>query len=125
MRWFPALAIAVTLLGCGKAKPGDTCDNPECADSKTGYSCENGVYREIPCRGPQGCTTTSTTEVLIVCDESLDVAGDGCAAQEIGAVMCENEPNALVCSGSPAVWTNTPCAGGCTSGPPSVGVCTP
>ena len=125
MKLLAMLAAAIALAGCGKAKPGDSCNNPQCEDSKTAFFCENGIYRSIPCRGTQGCSTSSPGDTVeVICDETFDQAGDNCSADQVSGVICgETPPNALQCTGG-EVWTAVTCPmGKCASGPPGVGFC--
>jgi hypothetical protein len=117
------MVVLVVGAGCGKAKAGDSCSEPQCEDSKTAFFCENGIFRSIPCRGPQGCNVTSPGDTTFVeCDESLAQPGDNCSADFVGAVECLNQPNALQCGGG-EVWTAVQCPTMCVGGPPSVASC--
>ncbi len=123
MKRLLTVVLMLAAAGCGKAKPGDACNDPQCEDSKTAFFCENGFYRSIPCRGPQGCNVTSPGNTTFVeCDESLAQPGDNCSADFVGAIQCLNQPNALQCSGG-EVWTAVQCPTLCTPGGPPTGAC--
>jgi hypothetical protein len=118
-----AVAAMASGVGCGSAKAGDACEDPECENSSTAFVCENGIYRSVPCRGPQGCSTSSPGDVVeIICDETGDVAGDNCDATSVGFVVCGNAPNALECTGGEQ-WTAETCPTMCTPGPSGTGAC--
>ena len=117
------MVVLVVAAGCGKAKAGDSCSEPQCEDSTTAFFCENSIYRSIPCRGPQGCSVSSPGNVTeVICDESLAQPGDNCSADFVGAVECRNEPNAIQCGGG-EVWTAVQCPTTCVEGGPGIGTC--
>jgi hypothetical protein len=125
MSWVVGAAIfAVMAVGCGKAKEGDSCNNPQCEDTHTAFFCEDGVYRSIPCPGSNGCKANSSdSEVLIECDVSTVTAGMQCPADYKGFVLCKSGNSALVCGG--IVWDAQTCTSPCANSDPNNqgGVC--
>src|ERR1035437_53415 len=99
MRRLGWLLVVAMVGGCGKAKEGDACNNPQCEDTKTAFYCENGSFRSIPCRGPQGCKASSDTQVWIVCDITNAQVGDNCPDIERASVICQTPSSALYCTG--------------------------
>jgi hypothetical protein len=86
-RGLVGLGLVWMTLACGP-KAGGSCsqeDAATCADKDTMYACEDGKYREIPCRGPTGCASNGST---VVCDYSAAQAGDACPHSSEGTGTC-------------------------------------
>jgi hypothetical protein len=112
------LALVATLgPGCGKAKVGDSCTQPQCNDDHTAFFCDTGVYTQVLCPGPAGCDlTTDGDQALILCDLTGTVPGDPCTISLTGMTLCEDRPNALVCDGT--TFNATTCPTNCVTSLP-------
>jgi hypothetical protein len=100
-RFVPVAVVIAGLLGslgCKPAKAGDKCVAGQmvCADGASALTCGNdGKFRAMTCRGPQGCKTTGGT---IACDDTFAQDKDGC--DEDGEVACSTDKKAaLECKG--------------------------
>jgi len=80
---------SLVLAACGGPAPGDSCSTNGflCATENSAMECRLGTWRELPCRGPQGCRVEGDT---VSCDMSLNREGDACAATTEGAGICES-----------------------------------
>jgi len=98
----------------GPPKAGDSCATENtgiCDGDRAELICQNGTRASVPCKGTRGCSESST---LIVCDESGNVAGDACEAQDNGTSICSADGSKqLFCTNG--TRTATDCAGGCTT----------
>ncbi|MBX5484731.1 MAG: hypothetical protein IRZ16_23150 [Myxococcaceae bacterium] len=84
-----------------------------CNNATSALECRLGTWRELPCRGPGGCTVTNNK---ITCDMSLNLEGDACAASTEGQGICATTGDAaLTCRSGTLVKTNS-CSSCTTSG---------
>lgn len=102
-----ALAVAAVLfVACGGDEKQDpvpkvtelcTEGGMSCANPTTLLVCEAGKFRTVPCRGPAGCTSSSTT---VSCDVSRNLAGDACPKANEGQAICDpaNANQGLKCT---------------------------
>jgi hypothetical protein len=83
------IVSAVACWACGGTtpKPGDACTNRAyyCKDGTAALECRDGTIVELPCRGPQGCTSASGQ---IQCDMSQNLEDDLCASSSEGQALC-------------------------------------
>jgi hypothetical protein len=98
--------FAVVLGGCGSGNgpdPGSRCEEVgyRCADDSTALECRAAAatgalsWVELPCRGPDGCRTSSGT---VTCDVSANVAGDACSTSMEGKGFCTADGKAaMIC----------------------------
>lgn len=94
-------------------KAGDLCDMPGvgmCNGTKRALLCENSVWRELPCKGPSGCTELGS----LYCDMSGNVVGDACAesVKDLGGCSAANPKELWVCDGH-TIQVHTVCEGQC------------
>lgn len=95
----PAKSIALGFVLAWMAACGPTAGDPcrgdvfTCADPRTALECQANTWAEIPCRGPGGCRSSAGT---ILCDLSLNQAGDGCPWALEGQALCEAPGNTAV-----------------------------
>jgi hypothetical protein len=67
--------------------------------------CSGGKLREVPCRGPSGCTSKQKGAGLAFeCDSSAANAGEACMnrAEGYGACGASNDKEVLICKAG--VW---------------------
>jgi hypothetical protein len=88
MRSFVPLLLLATLAACGAPKAGEKCNEVGfyCVADKIALECRSGAWRELPCRGPDGCKVVGKE---VHCDPSQDLAGDACASTVEGKAICE------------------------------------
>jgi hypothetical protein len=88
-----SLACAV-LLACGGPQPGKSCNRTGyyCMDKDSAAECRDGVWVELPCRGPGGCASSGGN---ISCDMSANLPGDACAASQEGHGLCSATKTAI------------------------------
>src|SRR5438105_10311323 len=86
------VVMAGFFAACTAASPkdGSSCSSSDenkavCGDDKTELVCEGGKYKSVPCKGPAGCTSNSST---VTCDTSSDIAGDACPKSQEGKAQC-------------------------------------
>lgn len=133
------LLLSLAALGCGILGPavGGTCDTTDISCDGPGavFVCAGGTWVSVPCAGPAGCVTTSTS---VTCDTTVARADTLCPPWLGGHAMCQVNPAAvLACadgtwkktadcqtcavSGTTAACTDAPrcgpatCAGCCTA----------
>lgn len=100
------LLSSVFVFACGGNAPGDDCDTTGflCHDENSALECRLGKWRELPCRGPNGCKVSSDK---VNCDMSANVEGDACAASTEGEGLCAPGGTAtLECRQGTLVKTN-------------------
>lgn len=94
-------------------KAGDSCTNGEglCYSNEFALVCERSEYREIPCKGPTGCTSNT---VQFFCDMKGNVPGDACPFSQEGSGICNtsNKKQVLQCTGGTFV-IHTTCTNEC------------
>ncbi len=98
---------AFALAACGSPKAGDKCNTNGflCADAANALECKLGVWTNLPCRGPGGCTKSNDT---VKCDMTADLEGDNCASSAEGKGLCTTDGTAtLECRDGKLVKTNT------------------
>ena len=83
----------------GRCRAADTHATLDCdggCQNAVATFCERSVLRELACRGPRGCRSTSKT---FSCDTSLGNAGDPCSFAYEGTAVCgsANPRERLVC----------------------------
>lgn len=80
-------ALALCGVACGPPKAGDSCSAAGflCADNQNAMECYDGSWRELPCKGAQGCTRDGES---IKCDMSANIAGDACATTVVRKGIC-------------------------------------
>ena len=106
-RWSGLFVVSV-LVACGSPKVGDPCTTFTCLDKTRALECRNGIYADIPCPGPDGCFTQSTSDTLIFeCDIRGLKSGDGCAEVWAQDVACLSNTDAFICNGT--LWSRQPC----------------
>jgi hypothetical protein len=92
----PAL-VAIAALGAAcKPRPGASCrtDGREaCAASSLALVCREGTWKEMPCRGKDGCRQRDGE---VACDQTFAESGDLCA-DEGKAVCTPDTRSALEC----------------------------
>lgn len=81
-----------------KPGPGSSCDPREarCLDAHRAIVCDDGRFREVPCRGKAGCSTVGETTS---CDFSGNQAGDACGRGNEGVAACAGDDAMLSCHG--------------------------
>ncbi len=85
---------SLLLAGCGPSAGGDCNGGGFVCDEKTlALECRGGTWREVPCRGPLGCSETGQS---VRCDTSNNVAGDGCASSAEGTGLCRADGRAVL-----------------------------
>lgn len=102
-----AIAVGMALLAasCGPA-PGGDCDTTgyRCSGTATALECRNGTWRELPCRGPLGCSVTSSQ---VDCDVARNRVNDPCAEAIEGYSICPSGTALLECRGGVFLQTFT------------------
>lgn len=110
------LAAGFALSACGGPRPGASCGKAgyDCLDSTNAIECRQGVWVQLPCRGPSGCALTSSG---VTCDMSANQPGDACGSAEEGLGTCSPSGNAVYeCRDGKLVQTRTCSACGVTNG---------
>ncbi|NMO16716.1 hypothetical protein HPC49_23725 [Pyxidicoccus fallax] len=89
-----SLVGSFLLAGCGQSA-GDSCEGSGfvCQEEVLALECRNGVWREVPCRGPLGCRETDDA---VRCDTSNNRAGDACASSAEGRGLCRPDGLAVL-----------------------------
>ncbi len=110
-----SLVMLVVLAGCGAGIPreGDACTGDlVCLNPGSALFCEDksaagqGVFREYPCNGPNGCTSNTLT---VICDVKGAIAGDRCPEVKDGKGFCRSADQRLVCKSD--AWVAQACPG--------------
>jgi hypothetical protein len=98
-------ACLALLASCGPA-PGADCDTTgyRCAGAATAMECRDGTWRELPCRGPLGC---SVADQQVDCDVSRNRVQDACAESLEGYSICPAGTALLECRGGIFLQTYT------------------
>jgi len=101
------LGVASALLfACGGPQPGKSCGTRSgyyCIDGLSAAECRDGVWVQLPCRGPGGCVANNGN---ISCDMSTNLPGDACASSQDGHGLCNPTQTALYeCRGGTLVQT--------------------
>jgi hypothetical protein len=73
--------------------------------------CEGGSWREVPCRGVNGCTSNSDQ---VLCDTSGNRAGDACTRRNEGTATCTTADNNLRLKCTNGTWVGETCYLGCS-----------
>ncbi len=79
------ILVMMALAGCGSLNglPCTSEGSAVCADSQSAVFCEQGYWREIWCRGPQGCWASSASgRVMSCCDVSRVIEGEPCLQRQ-------------------------------------------
>jgi hypothetical protein len=116
--WKRAAGLAASVLAVGLAaacgaNAGGSCSDEDAAvcdgDDKM-LVCEDGKYREVPCRGPGGCKSNSDT---VSCDYSAAQSGDACPGRGEGQSTCTtvDTNSRLKCTNGR--WVSETCITGC------------
>ncbi len=89
------VVLAASLASGCKPKVGAKCKvgNDACGDATSSLVCIDGVYVDVPCRGPKGCVRSSGA---IQCDTAIAMPGDGCAIEKDAACTAD-KASVLVC----------------------------
>ena len=89
-----AMWMALFASSCGPA-PGTDCDTSgyRCSGTATALECRDGKWRELPCRGPLGC---SVTDSQVDCDVSRNRLNDACAESIEGYSLCDTAGTSLI-----------------------------
>jgi hypothetical protein len=122
-------AVLLIASGCKSTKKaGDKCsaDEASCIDKTNILECQSGVFAQMACKGPKGCSEkatgathsgrTVTTNYSVECDISGSAVGDAClddtstcSADKTTMVTCKDKKitrtaclGAKACSGSTA-----------------------
>lgn len=115
MRLLSLLASLILALGaCGPAA-GGSCDSDRfaCASGEAALECRDSKWREVPCRGANGCVEGNGQ---VQCDVSSGMrVNDPCADPHEGTSVCSASLDALLeCRGG--VWLQTQaCATTCAT----------
>jgi hypothetical protein len=84
------LLLATLLTACSEPKAGDLCETISdslCSTSSEALLCDSGSLTAIPCRGPMGCSKTTSGELL--CDFSGAHIGDACPFSAETQAQCD------------------------------------
>src|SRR5687768_8833320 len=92
---FVVVAAGVVLLGGCPPAEGGSCDTDryECVGTALALECRSGTWREIPCRGPEGCLDQ---DGFIHCDVEGSRVGDACGDGHEGWSVCTPDGKALL-----------------------------
>lgn len=105
--WLRAALLASLFAAC-RPSVGGHCEKGEarCLDAARALACEHGVFIEVPCRGPKGCTASDNA---VSCDINRSKEGDRCSLDEEGSASCAGPGSLVACHGGHFV--ESPCRG--------------
>ena len=92
-----ALGVAILLVAaCGGKKAGSFCKGTEstCSDKKSALACRGGMFVEVSCAGPLGC---SKYQDHANCDTSVALSGQTCMGEDDEYACSADGKHAVLC----------------------------